>query len=163
MRVTLSGLVVYPQRYMDKAPKHVGVRWVGVALGQGVLVETSSQLTPHTILQKNDSSSGQKCKKETLSDCFGSAGTRTQAGADLDRMVLTPSPATTRRHTPRPHHRGGTLMKDHCSIYYITYVYVIIEWYGSRPAILGPWCETELTVGRHWVSGSITRLVWTTW
>jgi hypothetical protein len=53
-----------------------------------------------------------KSKKETSSDCFGSAGTRTQAGADLDRMVLTPSPATTRRHTPRPHHRGGTLMED---------------------------------------------------
>jgi hypothetical protein len=52
-----------------------------------------------------------KSKKETSSDCFGSAGTRTQAGADLDRMVLTPSPATTRRHTPRPHHRGGTLME----------------------------------------------------
>jgi hypothetical protein len=32
--------------------------------------------------------------------------TRTQAGADLDRTALTLSPATTRRHTPRPHHRG---------------------------------------------------------
>jgi hypothetical protein len=39
--------------------------------------------------------------------------TRTQAGADLDRTVLTLSPATTRRHTPRPHHRGGTLMTNH--------------------------------------------------
>jgi hypothetical protein len=112
MRVMLSGLVEYPRKYMDKAPKHVGVRWVGVALGLGALVETSSQLTPHTILQKDDSPFGRKMQKETSSDCFGSAGTRTQAGADLDRMVFTPSPATTRRHTPRPHHRGGTLMED---------------------------------------------------
>jgi hypothetical protein len=45
--------------------------------------------------------------------------TRTQAGADLDRTALTLSPATTRRHTPRPHHRGGTLMTNREIIAYI--------------------------------------------
>jgi hypothetical protein len=64
MRVMLSGLVEYPRTYMDKAPKHVGVRWVGVALGLDALVETSSQLTLHTILQKDDGSFGRKMQKK---------------------------------------------------------------------------------------------------
>jgi hypothetical protein len=53
--------------------------------------------------------------RKRISMSRGESLTRTQAGADLDRTVLTLSPATTRRHTPRPHHLCGLVDENFMS------------------------------------------------